>query len=541
MTSTRQQSKIRDRAPASRLGAIELLRWAWTQLTSMRTALILLFALAVVAIPGSLVPQRPTTPIAVNDFIRANPTLGPIYDRLGLFSVYNSVWFSAVYLLLFLSLIGCIIPRTTTFVRGLRAQPPRTPRHLSRLPSYRSRPIENLDAGSPTDLLDTAESMLRRSRYRVVRDEGSVRAERGYLREAGNLVFHVSLILLLIGVAAGGLFGYRGSSLVIVGQSFTNNRSQYDDFTAGGSFEERMLRPFTIKVNEFNAQFETGTVQTGAARVFEAMVEVSEPGRPARTERLEVNSPLNVAGSSVHLIRHGYAPVVTVLDGNGDTAFSGPVPFLPQDGNFSSAGSIKAPDARPSRLAFQGFFLPTAVVDEQGPRSVFPDAFDPALFLNAWTGPPREETGEPENVYTLNTRGLTQIRDKTGEPVRLQLRPGQSITLPDGQGTITMNGWARWIGLQVSQTPALPLTLLAVGLAITGLSLSLFVRPRRIWVRTRRIGDDAHLLEIGGLDRAGARTGLDSAVADLAATLGPADGPNGSDSDPQPDHTPEGT
>ncbi|WP_152366137.1 cytochrome c biogenesis protein ResB [Microlunatus speluncae] len=507
---------------ASALNPLELLRWAWTQLTSMRTALVLLFTLALAAIPGSLVPQRSVSPVGVSDFIAANPTLGPIYDRVGLFSVYTSVWFSAIYLLLFVSLIGCILPRTATFVRALRAAPPKTPRHLSRLPVFESRP-----AGDATsvDVLDRAEEKLRKARYRVVRDPsesdagGAVRAERGYLREAGNVIFHISLVFLLVGVAIGGLFGFRGSSLVLTGQGFSNNLSQYDDLSAGAAFSDGMLRPFTVRVKDFDAQFETGQVQTGAARVFKALVEVTEPGRESRTQLLEVNHPLTIGGTSVHLIAHGYAPIVTVLDGDGNVAFSGPVAFLPQDGNFSSAGSIKAPDGRPERLAFQGFFLPTAVVDEQGPRSVFPDAVDPALFLNAWSGPPKVETGEPENVYTLDTRGLTQIRDAKGEPVRLQLRPGQAIDLPDGKGTIRMDGWTRWVKLQISETPGLQLTLAAVVLAVTGLCLSLFIRPRRIWVRTRTADDGTTTVELGGLDRAGTRTGLDEDLASLADEL----------------------
>lgn len=514
------KSKERKDAPA--LGPLGLLRWGWTQLTSMRTALVLLFTLALAAIPGSLVPQRSVSPIGVSDFIAANPTLGPIYDRIGMFNVYTSVWFSAVYLLLFVSLIGCILPRTATFLRALRAEPPRTPRHLHRLPVHETR---ELPEDGADDLLARAEERLRKARYRVLRDgDGSgegdaVRAERGYLREAGNVIFHISLVVLLIGVAVSGLFGYRGTSLVITGQGFSNNLSQYDDLSAGAAFSEQMLRPFTVRVKDFDAQFELGDVQTGAARVFEALIEVTEPGRPPREQVLEVNHPLTIGGTSVHLIAHGYAPVVTVLDGDGNVAFSGPVPFLPQDGNFTSAGTIKAPDGRPDRLAFQGFFLPTAVVDDQGPRSTFPDAIDPALFLNAWSGPPKEETGEPENVYSLDTRGLTQLTDDKGAPVRLQLRPGQSIKLPDGNGEIRMDGWQRWVKLQISETPGLLLTLVAVSLAVLGLCLSLFIRPRRVWVRIRTGKDGNRTFEIGGLDRVDARTGLDEDLATLADDL----------------------
>ena len=77
----------RDLAPT--LGPLGGLRWLWTQLTSMRTALVLLFALAVAAVPGSLIPQRDVSPIRVSDFITQHPTLGPIYDKVGLFNVFT--------------------------------------------------------------------------------------------------------------------------------------------------------------------------------------------------------------------------------------------------------------------------------------------------------------------------------------------------------------------------------------------------------------------------------------------------------------------
>ena len=222
----------------------------------------------------------------------------------------------------------------------------------------------------------------------------------------------------------------------------------------------------------------------------------------------------------MHLIGHGYAPVVTVRDGNGDVAFSGPVPFLPQDGNFTSAGAIKVPDARPERLGFEAFFLPSAVVDEQGPRSVFPDAFDPALFTNVWFGPPKDETGRPENVYTLDTAGMTPLTEPGGDRVRLALKVGQGVTLPDGKGSIQLDGWTRWVKLQISDTPGVGISLVALAFAVAGLCLSLFVRPRRVWVRVRPDEDGHNLVEVGGLDRADARVGLSEDVAELAAELG---------------------
>ena len=482
----------------------------------MRTALILLFTLALAAIPGSLVPQRRISPVRVSDFINEHPTLGPVYDKIGMFSVYSSPWFSAIYLLLFVSLIGCIIPRVGVYAKALRARPPKTPRNLVRLPAYAQADISVDDH----DILDRAAVALRRRHYRVDVHSDSVAAERGYLREAGNLVFHISLVFVLIGVAIGALFGFRGTSVVIAGQGFSNNLTQYDDFTAGARFNEADLAPFSVAVKNFEVRFETGPVQRGAARLFRANVEVTErPGAAPREEVLEVNKPLHIGGTTVHLIGHGYAPKVTVKDADGNVAFSGPVVMLPQDSNFTSLGAIKAPDARPERLAFEALFLPTAVLNDQGPHSIFPDALNPSLFANVWYGPPKVETGKPENVYSLDTTGLMQLRQSDGQPVRIALKVGDGVNLPDGKGSIQFDGWVRWVKLQIGDTPGVPISLAALGFAVAGLCLSLFIRPRRLWIRVRD-GEAGHrVLEVGGLDRADARAGLTDDVAELAAEL----------------------
>jgi cytochrome c biogenesis protein len=273
-------------------------------------------------------------------------------------------------------------------------------------------------------------------------------------------------------------------------------------------------------VKDFQVKFETGAVQRGAARLFKADVEVTDhPGATPRDTTLEVNHPLNIDGTTVHLIGHGYAPRVTVKDAQGNVAFSGPVVFLPQDGNFKSAGVIKVPDARPERLAFEGFFLPTGVLGANGPESVFPDAIDPSLYLNVWYGPPKVETGRPENVYSLDRTGMTQLKDKNGDFVRFPLQPGVTATLPDGKGSITMDGWTRWVKLQVGDAPGVPISLGAIGFAVLGLCLSLFIRPRRVWIRVSRADDGSSLMEVGGLDRADARAGLTEDVAEIAAEL----------------------
>ena len=478
---------------------VSWLRFAWASLTSMRTALILLLILGIAAIPGSLLPQRPTNPVGVADYLRSNPGVGEWLDRLGFFDVFGSAWFAAIYLLLFTSLIGCILPRAATFVRTLRDLPSPPPGRLSRLPEFRS----GVASASAGEVLDAAEAHLRAQKYRVRRDASAVSAERGYLREAGNLLFHICLVTMLIGLAWGALFSFKGTAIVVEGQAFSNTLTQYDEFGAGAGFRASQLSPFTVELDAFDVEFETGPVQQGAARAFRASVTVSEPGGTPVQQVIEVNSPLSVGSESVHLLGHGYAPVVTVRDGNGDVAFSGPVVFLPQDANFRSDGVIKAPDARPERLAFEGVFLPTAGADgANGMVSLFPDALNPQLLLNVWAGPPRTEEGTPENVYALDQTGLTQLTKVNGDPIRAGLEVGSSYTLPDGRGSISFDGWKRWTKLQISNTPGGWLTLGSVLLAVLGMSISLTVKPRRLFVRVSEPGTPAGPDEpaLAGLD-----------------------------------------
>ena len=163
-----------DAAPASgppaqpRLDARGYARFFWRQLTSMRTAIVLLLLLAVAAVPGSLVPQRSSDPNGVIQYKQQYPELFPVLDSLSLFDTFSSPWFSAIYLLLFVSLVGCILPRTKHHFDALRARPPRTPARLERLVGFRRVAVQV----DPESAVESARSVLRGQGYRVERYDG---------------------------------------------------------------------------------------------------------------------------------------------------------------------------------------------------------------------------------------------------------------------------------------------------------------------------------------------------------------------------------
>ncbi|MFF1881165.1 cytochrome c biogenesis protein ResB [Pseudarthrobacter sp. NPDC058196] len=504
------------------LGPKGMLRWAWTQLTSMRTALFLLLLLAVAAVPGSLFPQRPANPSKVTEYISSNPDYGKLLDSLQLYDVYSSAWFSAIYLLLFVSLIGCVVPRAIAHYKAMRSQPPRTPQRLSRLPEYGTLVVP-ADAGIPaSDAINSAAGLLRKRGYRVeVRDADgalpSLGAERGFLKEVGNLVFHTSLIGVLVSVAAGGLFGYSGQRILVEGDTFVNTLVGYDQFNPGTNFQSSQLQPYSLQLDKFNITFDRESKgKFGQPIDFSAAVTTKEtPDAPAKQEILKVNDPVSLGGTSIYLTGNGYAPVVTVRDGAGNVAMQGPVVAKLQGDNYYSSVVIKVPDAKPDQLGFQGFFLPTALLNEKGVSySADPELFNPQLSLNSYYGNLGLDSGAPQNVYAIDVSKLTPLNARNLAAGGITLAPGSTYTLPDGKGTISFDGVKRYIGVDIHHNPGQVYALVFALLAVAGLIVSLYVNRRRVWVRTGTAADGRTMVEYGLLAR-----GEDHRLAGEAAAL----------------------
>ncbi|HEY3436111.1 MAG TPA: cytochrome c biogenesis protein ResB [Actinotalea sp.] len=529
-------------APATvtlpRLGWTGSLRWVWRQLTSMRVALMLLMLLAVVAVPGSVFPQRPRDPASVAAYLRDNPSVGPWLDRLGFFDVYASPWFSAVYVLLFVSLIGCIVPRLRVHLRAVRAAPPRTPRNLARMPSHR----ELTTTASPEAVVDAARTVLvgrfrLLPRFRVVTPDEvagvrTVSAERGYVRESGNVLFHLALVGLLVSIATGQALHYRGQAIVVEGRGFANAVTDYDTFEAGTAFDPRSLVPFTLRLDRFTATF----TADAAARPRDFVADVTvKDAQGEHKETIKVNHPLSAGAANVYLQGNGYAPDVLIRDADGNIAFSGPVPFLPQDAQYRSKGVIKVPDVTSGdQIGLVGFLLPTAVISAQGASSIYPQPDNPMLVLTVWKGDLGLDDGVPQNVYELDARGMTQVLDTDGKPSTLLVAPGQTVDLPDGLGTLTWSGLPRFVALDLRHDPSLPWILGFAVAALGGLVLSLFTPRRRVWLRVTSV-DGRRVVAAAALARGddlGLDAELDRVVAAVAA-LEPDPHQEGQDDEPR--------
>ncbi|BDX34452.1 cytochrome c biogenesis protein [Mycobacterium antarcticum] len=484
-------------------------RNTWRTLTSMGTALVLLFLLALAAIPGALLPQRSLNESKVQGYLAEHTVIGPWLDRLQAFDVFSSFWFTAIYALLFISLVGCLTPRLAEHVKSMRATPVAAPRNLTRLPKHAAVSAP----GQPEAVAAEVEQRLKGWR-RVSRHDGDtieISAEKGYFREFGNIVFHFSLLGLLVAVAAGKLFGYEGNVIVVAngGPGFCSaSPAAFDSFRAGNTVDGTSLNPICLRVNDFDATY----LPSGQALSFAANVEYQAgddlAGDTWRPYRLEVNHPLRLGGDRLYLQGHGYAPTFTVTFPDGQTRTqtlqwrpddpitllsSGVIRVDPPGGTYPDAGT-----RRKNQIAIQGLLAPTEQLDGKLLSSSFPELNDPAVAVDIYRGDTGLDTGRPQSLFTLDSRLIEQKR--LNKEARVNLKAGQSTELKDGT-KVSFDGAVPFINVQVSHDPAQIWVLVSAMAMMAGLLVSLVVRRRRVWVRISPGPAGTVEVELGGLAR----------------------------------------
>ena len=514
MSSSRQSKYVVRKEYSEPIEAPDLsfkswLRWLWRQLTSMRIALFLLLFLAIASVPGSVFPQRSADPNGVVLYFKNNPDLALWLDNFQLFDVYSSTWFSAIYILLFISLIGCVIPRVGVHYRALRSDPPAAPTNLSRLPSYKK-----LDATEKN--LEKAIEYLKSRNFKVISTKTELRAEKGYLRETGNLFFHLSLIGVLIAVGLGGGLSYAGQRVLVEGETFVNNEASFDYFAPGLLFDKNNLEPFSLRLESFKTTYDFKNPNNyGKPMDFKATVTTKDsPTSPEAKGSIRVNEPLAVGGSKVYITGNGYAPEIVVRDKDGVVSFSGPVVFLPQDGNLTSLGAIKVPDANPDQFAMLAFFYPTAAELESGAlTSNHPFPLNPLMTMNVYVGDLGLDSGMAVNAYKLDTHSMKQVAGGKSGTKAIQLTYGETVKLPNDLGTVEFKNLRRFASIDITYNPLDLWVLIFALTTLFGLVLMLIIPRRRVWVK---ISKDS--VEIGALTKSKDKA-LDKLVKDVAKSL----------------------
>jgi cytochrome c biogenesis protein len=493
--------------PPRRPGLGDTLRQAWREYRSMRTALVLLVVLAAASILGSLFPQEGISPQRVDQYFLDHPALAPVLDRLGLFDVFGSAWYMAIYLALLGALVACLVPRSRALWRVLRSRPPRG----GDLARYRTRAAFDTPA-SPDQAMATARRVLRRGRYRLADHEGGELAgEKGYLREVASMLFHVALLVLLVGLAYGKAYGYRGQAAIVEGETWANARVGYDSFSPGRFFGPERLAPFQLRLDDFtNSFYANNTPRAFVSR----LTALDLDGRELRSQRVAPNRPMTVDGVRVFQSDYGYVPVVRVQDRNGRELLAPQeVLTLRDPASEVSNGAVKVTRSTPQVGLQVVLFTGLRTAPDCPPGMDFcndPRLSRPVLVVLAYQGDLQADRAQ--SVFSLDHSRLRPLGDRP-----LLLGPGQSGRLANGM-VVSFTDLKQYSVFTLARDPGVPVVAVGAALLLCGLVPSLYVTRRRVWVRAIPAGPGTTRVELAGLALQG-KAAFEGELARLAAQV----------------------
>ncbi len=489
----------------------------WRSLRSMRTALGLLLILALAAVAGSLVPQVGVADARIAAMFRDHPLRAELYDRIGLFDVYGSWWFTLIYTLLLVSLVACLIPRTRALVRNLRTRP-QPARELETMRHYAERTVPE----PPDRAIASAGRLLRRRLFRVRSSGGGgrpwVAADKGLARELGSLLFHWSFLLILVGIVWGKGTGFTGRAVIVEGQTWTEAHAGYDGQIREGRFFDEDHTGIQIQVDSFRATYR---IPSGIPKDFVTTAELFQPdGTPAGRVRISVNHPAELDGVKIYQFGFGWAPVIRV-ERDGEPLASGPVvctqgapprgvsPLqLPWD------CVVKLPTLRP-QVGIRFELWPdvrglNALLTTGRPMPML-TAYSPVLTFTAYRGDLRSDLALPGNeLDTAAMRRFDQGAVGAGETTKLG--DGLTVSFPDLK---------RYTVLEIKRDRGLGILLVAAILILVGLLPALYTSRRKLWISAQPAPDGrGSLLKVGGfaLQR---RPQFEEEFARLVDTLAP--------------------
>jgi cytochrome c biogenesis protein len=442
------------------LGGIDVvLEKLWHTLTSMRFAIIVLLGFALVGVLGALIIQAPpgvTADVQAKadwidsirpkilpgvELLQSIPAAGALvptvrygdvagaFETLQLFTVFNSVWFKAIVVLLTTSLVACSVQRIPGLWKvSMHPHVDVGSAFFEHAPQHETAVTRR----TPAEIEDALKAVFKKHHYRYVSmDDGIVHAYGDKHRFTGfaSLAAHLSLVLILVGVIIGAMFGFRDGQFMIA---------------EGQTVAVPSLEGTTVKLEAFRDSY---YAETGAPSDYASDLVVYENGQEVKRQTVRVNDPLRIGDVSFYQSFYGPAAQMVVKDAGGKEVVSEGVPLAwSTDDGARKVGTFTIPSAG----------LSAWVVGTAGSE-------DPLVK----PGQMRIE------LYQANGGG-TPIAQET-------IDQGKPTVINDL--TFTFERETQFTGLSVAKDPGVMIVWLGCLLLMGGFVVVFMLPHRRIWAR----------------------------------------------------------
>src|SRR5271166_2738909 len=193
-------------------------RKIWQAFASIKTGVILLIMVVILAAAGTIILQRPVTD--PDEMQRAySPQALRLLDSTGLTDVFHAWWFLGLMVLVSLCIIAASIERFPNAWRYY-SRPYKYPEPSFRRALHPQKSIAIDDEETGLVAAERALHSVGLKPERVVReDHFAVFAERHRISEMAVYIVHASLLLIFLGWIVDGVYGWRGSLNLNEGQT----------------------------------------------------------------------------------------------------------------------------------------------------------------------------------------------------------------------------------------------------------------------------------------------------------------------------------
>jgi cytochrome c biogenesis protein len=451
-----------------------LLEALWRFLSSMRFAMVLMLAIAVYGVAGTLLIQMPGN-VAGNPTLEAQwvdsirPRFGAFTDplnALGLFNVFNSIVFRVLAAALTISLIACSIQR----IPGM-LQTARRPRLDVGAAFFEHAPQHEaiVSRRSAAESRALVEEVLHRRRYRTLaQDDGTVHlyADRFRWAPFAGLIAHLSIVLIIAGAIVGGMYGFRDPEFMV----------------AEGQTREVAAQPgLAITVVDFTDRWDP---TTGVPIDYVSSIIVLQDGVEVDRHEVRVNEPYRRDGLTFYQAFYGKTAAVTVTDAEGTVLVDAvPVPLAYQEDAGRQFGVLPIPGS----------------------------PYTAEITATAGSSDPLVRPGQVQ--FGIYTSGATSFADAQvidqGTPTAV------------GDLTVTFEREGEFTGLNVARDPGVPFVWIGSALLFVGFMIRFLVPHKRIWARVTARPNGGAVVGLATLTHKDVTAGTDfeQLVTDVRAAL----------------------